>query len=576
MTTRLPLAVLLLLSAWLPLAAQSPDATEHTESNPAISGTTDTLRTLQGSYEIVLEQLVALRKRHAGEKDETVKADLTSQIASLEKRRLEIEADFMQVASGVSENDFVQVTEKTTTPTVQEEFNALIMPLIGDLRELTKRPRAIEDIQQQITAQEARMSQAQAALLQINSVIDEFKADPHPEKENAAIMESLKKGLQIWQSRQDDAANRVKVLRYQLTELRKTGADFWGQLALSARKAVFTRGLNILLALLTFVVVLAALRAIYFYVMKYVPLRQYQRLNFAARLLDVLHQGVSILLAIVAALFVLYIRGDWLLGSLAVLTLVGLILAAKSGLTHYLEQVRMLLNLGSVREGERVFINGVPWKVGRINLYTQLTNPSVGGPGLRLPLEQLMQMTSRLPVKEETWFPCKKNDSILINGTDVAKVLSIGPEYVELDVRGGQHRWIATADFMKLDVASLHNGFSVSTTFGIDYAHQAEATTTIPRQLTGDIEAGLLKLVDRSHLLSVIAEFKNASASSLDYIITARFTGDQAENYGSLSRALQRLAVDSANQHGWSIPFPQLVMHQVEEPPTKPSQAPKK
>ncbi|TLD70812.1 hypothetical protein FEM03_10915 [Phragmitibacter flavus] len=559
--------LLILLSPFLPAQTEivPPSAPATTTSS-----TTETLLTLHDNYQNIVRQLSDLRKRAAAEKDPTVKTDLETQITNLDKRRLELERDFMQIASGISDQDYNGTSEPTTPPTVQEEFQSLITPLIGDLRELTKRPRAMEALQQQIAIQDDRSTQAQAALLHIENLIGEIKqrnsANATPANQKA-LLDLLNKGTQTWQSRLEEATDRAKVLRYQLTELRKTGADFWGQIALSARDAVFARGLNILLALLTFIIVLAVLRAIYFYIMKYLPFRQYQRLSFAARLLDVLHQGVSIVLAFLAALLILYARGDWLLGSLAVLTLIGLILAAKSGLTNYMEQVRMLLNLGAVREGERVFINGVPWKVGRINLFTQLTNPAIGGPGVRLPLEQLMEMTSRVSTKDETWFPCKKGEWILINGTDLAKVIALGPDYVELDVRGGQHRWIATADFMKLDATSLHNGFAVSTTFGIDYSHQKDATTTIPNILKEEITAGLLKQVDPAHLVVVVVEFKSASESSLDYILVARFTGDQADNYPALQRALQRLAVDSCNQHGWAIPFPQMVMHQVQDSP---------
>jgi len=541
-------------------AATPPPATSPIEADPT---TADTLRTLARNHAAVASQLEDLRKQLGNVKDDAAKADLNQQIVAQEKRRDDLEHDFMEVASGVDEQDFNTLTEPQTPPTVQQEFNALIMPLISDLRELTKRPRAIEALQQQISTQDARVVQAEAALLRLEDLIKEVGKNPNAQNKDkdALLVKGLQRIVDVWNERRTEATDRAKVLRYQLSELRESGADFWGQMAVQARKAVFTRGVNILLALLAFFVVLTVLRAAYFYTMRYVPLRQYQRLSFAARLLDVVHQGASVVLAMLAALLVLYARGDWLLGSLAVLALLGLILAAKSGLTHYMEQVRMLLNLGAVREGERVFINGVPWKVGRINLFTQLTNPAIGGPGIRMPIERLMEMNSRISTKDESWFPCKKGEWILMEGKDLAKVLSIGPDYVELDVRGGQHRWLATADFMKLDVTSLHNGFALSTTFGIDYAHQADATTRIPQLLASEIEAGLLKQVPKEHLLLVLVEFTSASASSLDYLIVARFTGDQADSYPSLGRALQRLAVDSCNKHGWAIPFPQMVMH---------------
>jgi hypothetical protein len=227
-----------------------------------------------------------------------------------------------------------------------------------------------------------------------------------------------------------------------------------------------------------------------------------------------------------------------------------------------MEQLRLLLDLGPVREGERVVLGGVPWRVGKIHIFTQLTNSVIGGPGLRLPLEQLAGLTSRPPGLEEAWFPCRKREWILLNGTTLAQVSDITPEHVELTYGGGLRRWIPVADFLKTDVAVLSGGFVRSTTFGIDYAHLAEATDTIPAKLREDLRAALLEQVPEAELLDVVVEFQEAAASSLNFLLLARFAGTQAPNYPALGRLLQRAAVDSCRRHGWSIPFPHLVVQQ--------------
>ena len=61
-----------------------------------------------------------------------------------------------------------------------------------------------------------------------------------------------------------------------------------------------------------------------------------------------------------ATLFVFNMRNDWLLLGLGVLFLMALGWILIKTLPGMVEQIMMLLNLGSVREGERVIFNGIP------------------------------------------------------------------------------------------------------------------------------------------------------------------------------------------------------------------------
>ena len=62
-------------------------------------------------------------------------------------------------------------------------------------------------------------------------------------------------------------------------------------------------------------------------------------------------------------------------------------------------------------------------------------------------------------------------------------------------------------------------------------------------------------------LTELRVEFNQAGASSLDLMLIAIFSGEAAEYYFEVRRALQRAAVDACSHHGWAIPFNQLVIH---------------
>ena len=69
----------------------------------------------------------------------------------------------------------------------------------------------------------------------------------------------------------------------------------------------------------------------------------------------------------------------------------------------------------------------------------------------------------------------------------------------------------------------------------------------------------------KSGLNRVQVEFSSAGASSLDLEIICDFKGEAAELYNKLGRQVQRIAVDTANDNGWDIPFNRIVVHHADE-----------
>lgn len=555
-------ALLMVLAAQVQAQAQQPPPAQAAPAMPEQRSVISTLRTLQETYDGVKKSLEEQRKRVAAEATEAGRAAAQAEAERLEQRRQELERDFVSVATGVSADDLdgVAVEEDVS---LNEELARLVKPILGELREMSRVPRAIQDLKRQREAQVKRIDIGRRALAGLVAVLEDLKKSKR--KEDATLMTALDEVRKGTEQRLDEAAAKETVLSHQIAELESAeGHDLWSVLAGEAKRFVFGRGKNILLALLAFGLVFFGIRTAYLLLLKYLPQPHGEHQGVGQKLVGLLNQGLSLVLGVLAALAVLYASGDWVLGGIAVMALIGLVLLAKNGMTHYFEQVRMLLNLGSVREGERVVVDGVPWRVGTINFYTLLTNPAIGGTGLRVPLDSLMKMTSRPCLKDEAWFPSQEKDWVMVDDEVLAQVVSIRPDLVELCCKGGQRRLVPTSAFVEMQPMNLSRGFGLSTTFGIDYKHQAESTKTIPKLLADDVREGLLKMVKQEDLLEVTVEFQNAGASSLDYAIIARFSGQVADRQPGLKRALQRLAVDACNKRGWVIPFQQLVVHRGE------------
>lgn len=545
------------------LPAQTPAAPDAAppSAQEELPDKKKTLSSLLVTRDNLNKSLDEQRKRLKTEATESGKEDAQQQIERLEKRRQEVDRDFNVMVTGIqSLEDYSTEGAKQEPVKLQDELGQLLLPIFTDLRELTRKPREVRALQDERTRLDAQESQAQQALSDVEKLLAELKASKDPDQKLRAELLDKRTG---WQTNLEEVGSRIAVVQHQLNELNASGGNFWSEMGQQVKDFVFIRGTNVALALLAFFVVLFGLRSAYYYTLKLVPVRRYEKLSFSARILDVVHEGGSLVLAVVAGLLVLYARGDWLLGGLVLLALGGLLMTAKSGVGKLMANLQILLNLGSVREGERVYINGVPWRVGPIHMFTQLTNIVIGGPGLRLPLDMLSTMTSRPSMLDEPWFPCAKRAWIVLNGDMMAQVTDITPDRVGLSYGGGLVRWMPIADFVQADVACLAGGFGRAVTVGFDYKHQAEALTEIPEKLKEDVRATLLEMMREEELVDVIVEFQEAAASSLNFVVVGVFTGSQATNYVGLPRVLQRAVLASANRHGWGIPFPQMVVHQA-------------
>ena len=129
----------------------------------------------------------------------------------------------------------------------------------------------------------------------------------------------------------------------------------------------------------------------------------------------------------------------------------------------------------------------------------------------------------------------------------------------------GSYRSYPAVDFIAQHPKNLSsNFFSVNHVVGLDYRYRDIVNTEVATKLKATIEEGIKKMFYGEHLLTVIVEFKEMSASSLDLITIAKFKGPAASEYTEIGWKLQQLALDCCNENGWEIPYPQLTVHRGE------------
>ncbi len=178
-----------------------------------------------------------------------------------------------------------------------------------------------------------------------------------------------------------------------------------------------------------------------------------------------------------------------------------------------------------------------------------------------MPIDDLVDLKSRPSSPEEPWFPCRKDDWVILGDGVRGKVIGISPELVKLVERGGAQLTYQTGDFLAKSPRNLATNFRIKEFFGISYGLQRESTKDIPQKLYDYIVTRVEQEGYGEQLLNLRVEFAQANSSSLDLAVIADFKGELGDLYNRLRRAIQRWCVDACSEYGWEIPFPQMTLH---------------
>ncbi len=550
----IPLAVLLIALG----SATNVGAQETQSADDTVTARPDTWRhfeNLVATINAARQDLHALRKQMQQTDDEAERERMRGEVARLSK-----EIDSLQVAwemwatGGVDIQLFTSKAEEKFD--WREEIESVFEPIVVELRRLTERPRKIERLRSEQAFYQQRLAAAEAAL---KNVVD-YKANaPTPD-----LVHAFDDLASRWRKRRDDLRNRFELVSFELTELLAPSKPAEAKAGEALQELLSGRLLNLLLAVLAAALtygLLWLLNRFYTQMM----LRRGRKRPFFARVLHLIFIVVAALLALFAAMAVLYARGDWILLGLLLIILVGAALTLQRSLPGYLKEARVLLNIGPVREGERVIYNGLPWKVQALNMYSTLINPTLRSGRLLLPLSELTTLVSRRYDDNEPWFPTREDDFVLLSDNTYGRVVLQSPETVQLRVAGALRNYRIGA-FLDSNPQNLSlEGFAVIIKFGLDYRHQAQVTSEIREQLADYIGSHLKAHVWGKHLQDFMVEFDQAAVSSLDFFVWATFSGEAADSYRRIQRLMQGLAVDACNAHGWEIPFTQMTVHLANE-----------
>lgn len=550
------------LACWMACAgmshAQSESMPPPVIDSVAVERNLETLETLAASLADAVEERETLAaEAEMPETGEDRRMEIEVQIELVRERIRQLRRGFRDIIGGAEAADFEEREEVETT--IQDQLSDVVKPILSALQEPTSRLREMEDMREARDIWRQRRDDSGRVIRRIAALEEANRSGNN----NPRVAIELASARRQWEARQSEAAGQFEVLKLQIEERERTTPTFWQSLTTMIGDFVKNRGLNLLLGIGAAVLAFILTRRIYAWFRSISPMHHKKGGTLIGRASDLIAFSVAILVAITSILVVFFARGDWLLLTVTAILLFGILWAGKTALPPYVEQIRMLLNLGAVREGERIIFRGLPWRVESLGFYTIFENPALHGGRMRVPLREVMNMISRKPRADEPWFPCQQGDWLVLSDDTHGQVEHVTPEQVVLKLRGDSMKTYQTSEFLELAPNNLVTGFRVRSVFGIDYSHQAIATTEVPGVFRAAVHDALAGEFGAEAVRAILVDLHQAGGSSLDYSIRADLTHAAAPRFRHIPRIIQTACVNVCNEKGWVIPFKQITIHQA-------------
>lgn len=535
-----------------PADANPPDPIPPETPIAVDQSTIQSLEALERSLAAKEQELAALQNRLAAATDDLSREELRAQVVALRKDLDDQRRQFERFAVDIDLAPFIPATEPQKFDW-QEKVNELLEPIMAEIESATAESRAIGELRGQLNEVGKRRDLAAEAVANLDTLLQQ-PASPE-------LTSRLTTRRAAWARTLEDANNEFTALDLQLQSRLATRESVLDQSTKYARRFFQTRGLNLLLGVLAFCAVFFAFRLVERLLHR--ARAASTKKSFSSRLSALLFHLFSVLGGLLAMMAVFNLVGDWFMLGIIVIFLIGVAWAGVNTLPQQIETIKLMLNIGAVKEGEALVVEGLPYRVESLGFAAKLVNPLLDGGTRILPVKYLVGQHSRAPGTDEAWFPCCTGDWVSLPDGVTGRVATQTPGHVTIIQPGGAQAVYPTTDFLARRPVNLSRGFRLESTIGLAYRHLGEATDTIPALLTGHLRTGLAALLPADQVAAVRVDFAAAGSSSLNLVATVDLQGPAAERERDLRFALQRLLVTACRDHGWEIPYPQLTIHQA-------------
>lgn len=531
----------------------------QTVAERAITPTIECCEVLESTEASIIDtqnKIAALKIELNEAVTQETKGEIEEKINQLQARLTQSRTEFEKYALGGVDISFLTKTDNNEDLTYdwQAELLQIVQPVFSEIQRLTKATREKEEINRELTLTNEKIASLEQGLTYLKG-IPQDKLEPAVIKKLEAIDSNWTAFLKDLKRDRDHYNN--------LLEAMTTDKSFLESLKDGIVDFLKGRGLILLTSFATFILVLYLLtKLLDFFVNRHQNNSHgQQKVNLRGRLFVLLYRVISIIASIIAFLIVLHSMGDMVLFGVAILILLALIFAFRNYVPKYFSEIRLFLNLGSARQGERVMYRGVPWLIERITLYSAiLHNPALDNGRIRLMLPELETLTSRPFDNDEIWFPAKVGESFILPNGTFGEVKRQTPESVYLNSFNSTIIY-PTADFISGAPTNLSYGYYAVADFGLSYQHFDTPVDEIFTKLQAFIIEFLSDTALHDQYNSLSVEFRKINEGvSLVYTVIVSMKGSSAGYYFQSGRLLQEACLRCAQKEGWSMPFTNIEM----------------
>ncbi len=373
------------------------------------------------------------------------------EIAALNLRLQRSRISFVATISNVELSPPEDSKKKSPKRDLLQEAQQLIEPLFDAIKRVSEKPRRIEAMRSRLADLGARRAEIDKALAgleagQKNLTNSNFTAD----------LEAAKADLG---HQRDELSVRADMLDRNLRQEVGNPQTVMQIIRGEVNNFFSTKGRNFFIALLVFGGVLWTLM----YFKRLVLLSRFSQraLRGLHKPFQTLYGLFAVFVAIFSAIFALHFLNDWFLATIVMLVFFALLWTLRSLLQHFVHEVKLALNLGSVKEGERIVWNGVPWRVHQLGFRSILRNDELQGGQITVTAAVLDSLLSRLPFPQEPWFPTRVGDYVKMDDGTLGQVELQTPGTVILN-SGGARKHYMTAAFLTQNPQNLSQGFELT------------------------------------------------------------------------------------------------------------------
>ncbi len=504
-------------------------------------------------------QIYLVRKEYKTENDMVLKIQQEAKLNQLELDYEKKKNLFIETITNVNLTEDTQRKKKTT---FSEDIKQILDPALNTFKLISKKPRQIQELNDEIAYVREKFEDAKKALQRLRAFQKENK--------NRVLVKKIAESIKTTDSLVGKLKVRLEDLQFRILKIEENEESIVTTFSAIIFEFIKTKGKNLILAFTVFILVfwcfkLGQNRFINLVLFKVSKSENKEVYNWIIRPTKVIYNGVTTIIAIFLSILTLYVLNDWVLVTLILITFTALIWSSKQYVPIFMEQSKIVLNLGSVREGERLVYNGLPWKIEALGYYCKLKNPALGGATLRISTKELLTAHSRTPENDEPWFPSYKGDWVEING-HFGYVESQSPEQVIIRQLSGERVFIATENYFKGSPRNFSEGFGVEVLFGLDYAVQADVFDKI----VPIFKERILPIMENKmgeinqYIKALDFDFNKANSSSLDFRFFIYFKGEAASHRVRLERLMQATMLQICNENNLTIPFNQLTIYNHE------------